>query len=128
MSDHVLGNRCLGYMDAEFEEFPVHPWGSLGGIGNAHFPDEFSDLSFSIRSSRATALPLPIKAKALTMPSNDCFRLDDQESGTPVRPKPRQPNPENAIWKPQSSPGASGPSEDVELMTQSEDLRLECEA
>jgi hypothetical protein len=128
MSDHVLGNRRLGHIDAEFEEFPMHPWGSPGGIGVAHIPDELSDLSFSIGSSWATALPAPIKAKALTMPSNDGIGLDDQQSGTPVRPQPRQPNPEDAIWKPQSSPGMGRPSEDVELMTESEDLSLECEA
>ena len=128
MSDHVLGYGRLGYIDAQLEEFSMHPRGSPGWIGNAHLPNESSDLSFSIGSSRVTALPAPIKAKALTMPSNDGIGLDDQQSGTPVRPQPRQPNPEDAIWKPQSSPGMGRPSEDVELMTESEDLSLECEA
>ncbi len=106
----------------------MHPRSSPGGIGIAHIPDELSDLSFSFGSAWGTALPAPIEAKTLAMPSNDCFRLDDQQSGTPVRPQPRQPNPEDAIWKPQSSPGLSRPSEDVELMTQSKDLSQECEA
>ncbi len=62
----------------QLEQFTVYSWGSPAGVGNAHFPDEFSDLSFSIGSSWATALPAPIKMKAPTMPTNDCFWLDDQ--------------------------------------------------
>jgi hypothetical protein len=77
-SDHVFGDRRLEYVNAQLEQFTVYSWGSAGGIGNAHFPDEFSDLSFSIGSSWATALPAPIKTKTPTMPANDCFQLDDQ--------------------------------------------------
>jgi hypothetical protein len=31
------------------------------------------------------------------MPTDDGFRLDDGESGTPTRPDLRQPNPQTAI-------------------------------
>src|SRR4029453_2065325 len=74
-SDHVFGDRRLGDVNAQLEQFTVYAWGSPGGIGNAHFPDEFSDLSFSIGSSWATALPTPIKTKAATIPTMDVSGL-----------------------------------------------------
>jgi len=41
--------------------------------------DEFSDFTLSIGPSRPTALQPPVKTKALTMPTNDCFWPDDQQ-------------------------------------------------
>jgi hypothetical protein len=58
-SDHVFGDRRLGYVNDQLEQFTVYSWGSPRGIGNVHFPDEFSNLSFSTWSSWATALPAP---------------------------------------------------------------------
>ena len=69
----------MGYVNAQLEKFGMHSGRSPGGIGKAHFSDEFSDLPPSIRSAQMTALPSPIETKALTMPMNDCFGLDDQQ-------------------------------------------------
>ena len=58
----------------------VHPWSCPGGIRNAHFADEFPDLSFGIGSAWTTTLPAPIETEIPAMPTNDGFGLDDQKS------------------------------------------------
>lgn len=49
------------------------------------------------------------------MPANNGFQLDDSETGSPVRPALREPNPEVAIALPQPRPVRS-PLQDCELV------------
>lgn len=49
-------------------------------------------------------LPSPVQPEPLLVPPDDRFGLNDYEDGAPVRPEPRQPNPEDAVALPQSRP------------------------
>ena len=45
MSDHVLGDGCLGDIDSEFEQFAMDSRSSPEGISFAHGVDELTNIS-----------------------------------------------------------------------------------
>ena len=58
-------------------------------------------------------------------PSDNGLRLDDDESGTPAAPDLGQPAPEESINDSQFRP-LHRAMQDAELVTEDEDLKLEC--
>src|SRR5205809_3493633 len=53
----------------------------------------------NLRPSRSavTNLPGPIPLESSAVPSDDSFRFNDDQGGTPSRPESRQPNPKTPI-------------------------------
>ncbi len=46
---------CLADFDAQFEQFAVNPWRTPERIGNAHLPDQVTNLAIHARPSNPNA-------------------------------------------------------------------------
>jgi hypothetical protein len=91
----VLGDSRLGYVDAQLQQFTVDSRCSPEWIGPAHLLDYLSRLSVDLRSTESrTALPSPVQSKAFTMPSHNSSGLHNDETRSPIRPEPRQSDPD----------------------------------
>src|SRR6202165_5218241 len=84
----VFADGALADLNAELEQLTVDPWCTRRRILSAHLADQISDLTGNDRSSRLAVphLPGPEKTKALAMPGQDRFGLDDGQRRAPVAP------------------------------------------
>ena len=62
------------------------------------------------------------------MPSDDGFRLDDDERGSPSGPRSRQPRPEQPVRRHEPQPSRSRPIQHLKLVPQDNYLKLPCAA
>src|SRR5262249_43629636 len=78
-ADHVFGNGGLGDLDSKFEQFAVDPRRTPKRILTTHCSNQIASFLWNLRTSRSpmTYFPGPIPPESLTMPVDDCFRLDD---------------------------------------------------
>src|SRR5437762_3767181 len=105
-------------MDSRCSPKYVHP---------THGSDEISSFLRDSRSAclAVTDLPRPIPAKCLPMPTQNGFRFDDDQSGTPTGPYPRKPNPQPPIWRAEQEPLCLlGSLQHEYLMAEGNDLGL----
>jgi hypothetical protein len=96
-----------------------------------HLDDEITNLWLNARSSRAprSALPAPVQAEALSMPTDHGLRAHEKESSAPSRPKPRQPGPEHPVGALKvDSPSGALALEDEQLVAKRQNLGLELRA
>lgn len=108
MTDHVLRYRPLGHFNTQLEQLAVYAGRAPAWIGKTHLADQISDLLGHRRSAvRKPALPSPVEAKALAVPSDDGFRFHDQEGRAPTRPKAGKPYPEHTVCRIQFEPMVS---------------------
>ena len=78
MPDHVLGDRRLGDLEPELQQFTMDARRAPQWILLAHPSDEFAQLRFDFGPARLTAgFPAPIGPKPCSMPPQDCIRLND---------------------------------------------------
>jgi len=73
----------------------------------------------------AATLPRPEQAETLTMPSDDGFRFDDYECGSPSGPRSRDPRPEPPVRRHEAQPPRSRPIQHLKLVPQGEYLKLQ---
>ncbi len=95
-------------------------------IGDGHGADELDNLRIDGWSTDPTApgLPVPEGAEALAVPANHRLRANDVKRLSPPFPALREPNPEEAIERPE--PRLLGASaEQSELLSQREVLKNE---
>src|SRR5262249_44396718 len=95
----------------------------------AHCSNKIARFLRNARASRPTMtnLPSPIPSESLTVPADDGFRLEDQQSGTPTRPHARQPNPQASIAAIESRSSWFLVSlQHGQLMAQRDDFCLHC--
>ena len=72
-------------------------------------------------------LPAPVEPKSTSVPCDHRFGFDDHEGGPPATPEPREPDPEDAVCEAELYfVGTLGTLKDQELMTEGQDLRVEC--
>jgi len=104
MSDHVFGDRCLGNVDPEFEQFAVNSGGSPEGMVFAHGADEITNILGNPGPSRFAmpAFPGPKQSESLAMPGDDCFWFNNDEGRAPLGPEAQKPNPEKSVSRPKS--------------------------
>ena len=108
MTHHVLRHSPLGHFNAQLEQLAVYAGRAPAWIGKTHPADQISDFFGCRRSAvRKSALPSPVEAKALAVPSDDGFRFHDQEGRAPTRPKTGEPYPERAVRRTQFEPMVS---------------------
>jgi len=69
-TDHVLRNRALADLDAEFEQFSVDARSTPAGIREAHLANQSPHVRRDLRSSRPAraALPSPVEPEPEAMP------------------------------------------------------------
>src|SRR5215471_16620034 len=75
-------------VDAQLEQFPMNARRTPGRIVAAHPANQLPNL-FGHRWTpglAATNFPGPEQPKALAMPANDGFRLDNDQEGSPIAP------------------------------------------
>ena len=125
---HVLGDGRLRELDSEFEDFSMNPRSSPKRIGFAHASDQLADVLGNRRSpgSPMPAFPGPKESETFAMPCDDCFRFHEDKSGAPVGPDAQQPCPEKSVRWSKSGTVGNGASEDVDLLSQGQDLRQQC--
>ena len=108
MTDDVLRHRALGHFNTQLEQFAVYAGCSPAWIGKTHPADQISDLlGYRWSAVPNSALPGPIEAKALAVPSDDGFGFHDQEGRAPTGPKAGEPYPEGAVCRTQFDPSAT---------------------
>ena len=106
VADSVLRHSCLRRLVAKVSEFRLDSWGSPERILPRHATDESPHLGIDLRSTDLAEprLPPPVQPEALPMPTDDRFRLDDDEDGAPIRPEAGQPSPEDPVALPEPRP------------------------
>src|SRR5215510_9056971 len=79
MAGHVFGNRSLRDLNPEFEQFAVDPRRTPKRVLTAHCSNQIASFLWNLGTSGSpmTYFPSPIPPESLTMPVDDCFRLDD---------------------------------------------------
>src|SRR5262249_43175074 len=99
MADHVFGNRSLGNVSAQFQEFAVNSRRSPKRVIATDSSNEITRLPRNKRTSgpAVTDLPAPVPLKSLTMPVDDRLGLDDDQGRAPTRPQAGEPNPKTSI-------------------------------
>jgi hypothetical protein len=102
MSDHVLGDSCLGDIDSEFDQFAMNSGGSPEGIVFAHGADEITNILGNPGPSRFAmpAFPGPKQSESFAMPGDDGFRFNNDKGRAPMRIKLKEPNPKESIPRP----------------------------
>ena len=109
-----------------FRSFAVNARRPPQRVFPAHGADQLANV---FRNARTTALavtdlPPPEKPKALPVPGYNGFRLDDNQSGTPIAPDSAQPRPKKSIG-PSQFRLLHRPMQDAELVAECEILHLE---
>src|ERR1700730_15612245 len=96
-------------------------------VGQTHSPDEIPDFTRCRWAAFALAtLPGPVGSKSFPMPGVDGLGLDDNQCGSPVRPQPGQPNPQQAVSTTQTNAMAAiRTPQDQELMAQGKDFSFQ---
>jgi hypothetical protein len=91
----VFADAALTDVNAELQQLAVDPWRTPRRILSAHLADQISDhAGYDMSSPLALPhLPGPEKTKALAMPSDDRFGLDDGQRRAPIAPDTGEPDP-----------------------------------
>lgn len=102
----------------------MEPRGSPKQMGSTHASDQFPHLRRDVGATETLALPGPVTPEALTMPFQNGLGVDDHDCRFPVRPEPRQDDPEPSVRK--SQLGSRNLSfENAQLMAESENLKMQ---
>jgi hypothetical protein len=122
----VAGDGCFGYPDSEYEQLAVNPWCTPERILAGQPADEFSGVLIDARSAATiSGDSAPVQAIAHAMPLHHGLWLYDRERATPLRPVPREHDPEKSVGVSQSDTARSEPLfEYRDLMSQGDDLAL----
>src|SRR5262249_30626957 len=94
----VLAHTRFTDVDAQLEQFPMHTRSTPERIVAAHPANQLPNL-FGGRGPPGlapTIFPGPEQPKALAMPANDAFRLDNHQEGSPIAPSLRITRPTGA--------------------------------
>jgi hypothetical protein len=76
---HIVLDRPLGHMDPQFEQLSADPFCAPQGVLACHAPNQLDRVVRELRPSTACfALLFPDYLEALTVPAQQCRRLDDQ--------------------------------------------------
>jgi hypothetical protein len=119
MPDHVLGDRRLGDLKPEFQQFPVDTRGAPQGILLAHLSNEFALLAGNPGPARsATRFPAPIGSKSCSMPTQDRVRLNHAGQTEQAWPEPCHPHQQGSVSPTQTKTVRCTPHRDIELMAQ----------
>jgi hypothetical protein len=91
-ADHVFGDRRLGNLEPELEQFTMDARGAPQWVLLAHPLDEFAQLTANSGPPWPTArFPTPIGPKPRSMPPQDRVRLNDVGQTEQAWPEPRRP-------------------------------------
>src|SRR4029434_4395949 len=88
---YILGHTRLPDVDAEFEEFAMHPRCAPERVGKAHRTDQAAYFQRHRRPAPASSrFPTPIGSKPRSVPTDHGGWLDDRQCGASGRQPPEQ--------------------------------------
>src|ERR1019366_8588960 len=123
---HILGHARLSDIDAELEQLAMDPRRAPQQIGNAHLADQPADLRRHSRpATAASRLPAPIRSKTRAMPADNGVRLNDRQRIANSRKQPIESNEYQSVDGTEGEFHWSSPPQDVYLLPQRPNLRLE---
>jgi hypothetical protein len=99
-SFHPTGNRPLGNIEAEHEEFPMDAGCDPGRVFRDHAKDQIPHLRgyrLSPRRPPESRNQPPKHSKTCSVPANHCFWRDDDERLFPTGLEPPSKNPEEFV-------------------------------
>ena len=99
MPNHVFGYSGLRDMNVEFQQFSMNSRCAPQRVGLTHRSNEIPDRWINNGTSRIllAALPGPVQAEPLAMPSQDRLRLHNMENFRPMAPESGDYDPEESI-------------------------------
>src|SRR5947209_19996121 len=91
--DHIFGDRRLGDLEPELEQFTMNARGAPQWVLLAHPLDEFAQLTANSGPPWPTArFPAPVSPKSASMPPQDRVRLNDAGQTEQAWPPSGHPN------------------------------------
>src|SRR5882757_7967664 len=94
----VLGDRRLGDLDAELEQFAMYARCAPQPIGQAHLPDQPADLHRNLWPPTPRARrPAPVQPEARPMPPDDRLWLDNRHGVQYRRKHAIEPDEEQSV-------------------------------
>src|SRR5665213_92767 len=125
MPGHIFGHGRLADIDPELKQFPMDSRSAPERIGQAHFPNQISNVLRDPRPAATTPRePTPIGPKAAPMPSQHCFRPDDRKRIDGRRAKPVEPQKGEPVEVRETRPLRRLAPEDNDLLTENQYFRL----
>src|SRR5882757_6723047 len=122
---HVLCNARLADIDAELEQFAVDARRAPERVGQAHFPDQPTDLQRDARSPAApSGFPTPEQSKSSPVPTNHGLRPDDGQRVYNARSEAIQPNEHQSVEGPENKSLRGIAPQHIDLLPESHDFRL----
>ncbi len=105
----------------------MDPRSSPERIGRTHLSNELTKFPSHCGSPGCVAPTFPgsIEAESFSVPSDNRFRLHDEQRRAPIRPEAAEPNPEKSIRGVWTKRHALTPLQDCELVTESKNLDLQ---
>ncbi len=96
-------------------------------IVSGHGADELTNFSGDPRSTVAapSRLPGPIQSKSLSVPSDQCIRLENYKCLETAGPDTVEPDPEEALTPSKPDPFALPVVQDRQLLAESEDFEVQ---
>jgi hypothetical protein len=123
--DHVLGNARLADIDAELEQFAMDARCAPERVGQAHVPDQLTDLQ---RDSRPPAMPsrflTPERSKSGTVPTNHSLGPDDGKRVYNAGNEAIQPNKHPSIESAENKSLRGIAPQHIYLLPENEDFRF----
>jgi len=97
---HQVGNRSFGDLDSQLEQLAMNSGRTPERIGRCHLKNKVTDLRADRRppGSLLPGLKSPEQLETLSMPPNDSFGFDDDQSLSPVAPESIKQNPEKTVF------------------------------
>ena len=112
-------------VEAELEQFAMDARRAPEQVGQAHVPDQLTDLQGNFRSSTAASgFPTPERSKSSTVPTNHGLGPDDGKRVYNVWNEPIQPNEHPSIETAESKSLGGIAPQDIDLLPQDQDFRF----
>src|SRR6266545_6963659 len=121
----ITPNRAMADHDAQLQQFASDPLGTPQLVGARHGRGQVPHLGAEMRTAAARAgLPPPERAPALAMPAHNRVGRDERQMLTPAGTPLARQNPHELVpgAEPSTRSGASGPSQDGDLVAQQQVL------
>jgi hypothetical protein len=97
---HPAENGPLGDLKTKHPQFPVNAWRTPGWVFRNHANNELAQFPANTSSSSPVSMPRdprPIQLEPCSMPTNNGFRLDEDQCPLPSWPEPPQHHPEQSV-------------------------------
>jgi hypothetical protein len=122
---HVFRDSRLTNLDAELQQFTMHPRRAPARVRLGHLANQGPDVGGHRRSPEATpTLPGPPQLETASVPRDDGLRLDNDERRPPSGPEAREQDPEPSVRLREPRPPRAAALQHRQLVSQCQDFEL----